>query len=171
MQFVSRGCSVAGCERPYLCKGLCRLHWERQHRTGTTDDPRPRDYTRSASWKGNGAGYAAVHQRMSKRPRPSTCENCGTDSPSRFEWALRPDTPPEKLLWSEGRAYSTDPADYTNLCAACHRLQDFGRDRCGQDHPLSGDNLYVQPSNGKRYCRTCQQARRRARYIRERSRT
>ena len=86
----------------------------------------------------------------------------------RFEWALKPDVPKERLLKSpEGWAYSTDPDDYSNLCKPCHNRLDLGRDRCRKNHQLSGDNLYIQPSNGKRYCRTCQTARRRARTLRE----
>lgn len=32
---------------------------------------------------------------------------------------------------------------------------------CPKGHPYSGDNLYVQPSNGSRHCRTCAGDRRR----------
>jgi hypothetical protein len=30
-------CSVADCEKPTLARGLCRLHYSRQRRTGTTE--------------------------------------------------------------------------------------------------------------------------------------
>jgi hypothetical protein len=30
---------------------------------------------------------------------------------------------------------------------------------CINGHPLSGDNLYIQPASGKRQCRTCQRNR------------
>ena len=29
------------------------------------------------------------------------------------------------------------------------------REVCKQGHPLSGDNLYINPSSGKRHCREC----------------
>ena len=104
---------------------------------------------------------------MSSRPRPATCSNCG-DTEHRHEWALRAGTPENRLLRSaEGYAYSTDPADYVNLCKLCHNRLDLGCDRCKRDHLLSGGNLYIQPSNGKRYCRTCQTARRRERTLRQ----
>ena len=32
----NRACSVAGCDRPYSCKGLCSMHYKRKWRTGTT---------------------------------------------------------------------------------------------------------------------------------------
>lgn len=38
---------------------------------------------------------------------------------------------------------------------------------CPQGHPLSGDNLYVQPSTGKRRCRTCNRDVQYARYARK----
>lgn len=33
---------------------------------------------------------------------------------------------------------------------------------CKRDHPLTGDNLYVQPSTGKRQCRACARLRKAA---------
>lgn len=162
-----RRCGMAGCERRYCCKGLCRLHWERQHRTGSTDDPvRPRG-ANHPSWKGDDVSYTAVHLRMSNGPRPADCAECGTRE-GRFEWALRPDAPDGALLYSpEGYAYSTDPAHYKNLCKQCHNELDLGRLYCHNGHILTGDNLYIQPSNGKRFCRPCMQGRRRARHDRQ----
>lgn len=164
-----RSCAVPGCDRDYLCKGLCRLHWERQHRTGTTDDPEPRSGPLNAAWKGDDAGYAAAHLRMSRQPRPPACEQCGTTD-GRFEWALKPDVPAGSLLRSsKGYRYSTDPSHYANLCKACHNNLDLSGDACHKGHPLTGDNVYVQPSNGKRFCRKCQARRRAERSARERS--
>lgn len=34
-------CPVEGCERPQHCKGMCRLHYERWRKTGTTNPPKP----------------------------------------------------------------------------------------------------------------------------------
>jgi hypothetical protein len=117
---------VPGCTRPYCCKGLCRLHYDRQNSTGTTGDPQPRTGALNPAWKGDEATYGAVHMRMSTRPRPEACESCGATA-GRFEWALRPDVPEARLLRSpEGYAYSTDPADYANLCKPCHNRQDLG---------------------------------------------
>ena len=33
------------------------------------------------------------------------------------------------------------------------------RTRCKHGHPLWGENLYVRPSTGHRYCRTCQRSK------------
>ena len=163
-------CRIPDCERPLCAKGLCRLHWERQHRTGTTDDPVRTKGGANPSWKGGEAGYSAAHLRMSSGPRPSECEKCGATS-VRFEWALKPDTPPQYLSTSpEGYRYSDNPAHYTNLCKPCHGALDHRKDECHKGHPLSGDNLYVQPSNGQRFCRECQRVRRRQRTLRDAAR-
>ena len=34
---AQRTCSIEGCERVHHCKGMCRLHFQRLVRTGTTD--------------------------------------------------------------------------------------------------------------------------------------
>lgn len=163
----TRRCRVQDCERPYCCKGLCRLHWERQHRTGSTDEPVPPRGAAHPSWKGDSVTYKAVHMRMSNGPRPSECAECGT-SEGRFEWALRPDAPADALLFSpEGYPYSTNPSHYVNLCKQCHNELDLGRSVCHNGHVLAGNNIYVQPSNGKRFCRPCMRARRRARHDRQ----
>lgn len=160
-------CSVTDCGRGICAKGLCRLHWERQYRTGTTDAPTPRTGSANSAWKGAAATYGAVHLRLTTtQARPPSCEECGTTD-GRFEWALREDAPASELLLSpEGLRYSVNPDHYRNLCKTCHNQQDLGRDVCKQGHPLSGENLYIQPSNGKRFCRTCQQRRRRERSLR-----
>lgn len=161
-------CRLDNCGRPLCAKGLCRLHWERQHRTGTTDDPDPRTGHRNPMWKGDDASYAAIHQRMSTKPRPSMCELCGA-SEGRFEWALRPELPADQMLVSpEGLRYSVDPTNYQNLCKTCHNQQDLSTSTCRRGHDLADpENIYVQPSNGKRFCRACAAIRRRSRYARE----
>lgn len=68
------------------------------------------------SWKGDRAGYQALHLRVgSARGNPSECEWChATDG--RFEWAnLTGD-------------YS-DVNDYARLCVPCHRRYDAQRRR------------------------------------------
>lgn len=164
---MSKICRIPGCGRSLCAKGLCRLHWERQYRTGITDDPIRVKGGANPSWKGSTAGYSAVHLRMSSGPRPSACEKCGVTD-VRFEWALKPDTPSQYLRTSpQGYRYSDNPAHYMNLCKPCHGALDQRKDHCHKGHPLSGDNLYIQPSNGARFCRECQRARRRQRTLRE----
>lgn len=39
---VPKICSVDGCDRPALVKGLCNMHYRRKRRLGTTGGPEPR---------------------------------------------------------------------------------------------------------------------------------
>ncbi len=48
-----------------------------------------------------------------------------------------------------------------------HRNQNTSKTECPQDHPLSGDNLYIDPTNRRR-CRTCNRDRMRRHYQRQR---
>ena len=41
---MSRPCSVNGCDRRGECKGMCRMHYKRWVRRGTTDDWDPRQH-------------------------------------------------------------------------------------------------------------------------------
>lgn len=63
-------------------------------------------------WKGVKAGYKAFHLRVeAARGKPKKCEDCGTTSAKRFEWA------------SVSGNYS-DVNDYKRLCVSCHRRFD-----------------------------------------------
>jgi hypothetical protein len=55
-----------------------------------------------------------------------------------------------------------NPAHLTPLARAEH-LQEHLKTNCKRDHPLSGDNLYINPTTGQRRCRTCDRERNRAR--------
>ena len=64
------------------------------------------------AWKGDAANYSALHLRVqTERGRPSLCEECGTTSAKRFEWAN-----------ISGRY--EDVADYRRLCCSCHHRMD-----------------------------------------------
>lgn len=166
---ASKPCAILECRRRARAKGLCSLHLDRMYRTGTTADPAPRSGVLNPAWRGDKAGYSAVHLRLTNRKRPAACAHCGITE-GRFEWALGKDVPPWLVLQSkDGYAYTADLSWYVNLCKACHNKMDLGRDQCKRGHDLEGDNLYIQPSNGKRFCRECNRIRRRARYVAARS--
>ena len=78
----------------------------------------PRDQTgeRNATWRGDQAGYQALHLRVeSARGKPSHCERCGTsDLSTRYEWA--------NLTGNY-----TDVTDYERMCVTCHRRFDAER--------------------------------------------
>lgn len=60
------------------------------------------------SWKGNDAGYAALHYRVEKlRGKPTFCSMCDKTRAKRFEWA------------NVSKNY-LDPYDYIRLCKSCH---------------------------------------------------
>lgn len=67
---------------------------------------------RNSSWKGDDAGYSALHLRVAtERGTPSLCEHCGTTNSKRFEWA--------NLTGNY-----TDVFDYGRLCSSCHHKMD-----------------------------------------------
>ena len=79
-------------------------------------------------WKGEDAGYKALHLRVrSKRGKPGSCEACDS-STVRTEWA------------NISGDY-TDENDYLSLCLRCHRLLDAARRRyLGRRTSDGGDN-------------------------------
>lgn len=68
------------------------------------------------SWRGDGAGYSAMHFRVIRaRGRPTRCACCDTTDPTiRYEWANL-----------SGRY--DDINDYARLCPRCHRRLDARR--------------------------------------------
>ena len=67
---------------------------------------------RNPMWAGDDAGYSALHLRVeSARGKPSQCEECGTTTAKRFEWANM-----------TGRY--EDVSDYRRLCSSCHHRHD-----------------------------------------------
>ncbi len=75
-----------------------------------------RDQSGSAndSWRGDTAGYGALHLRVAaRRGKPSLCDRCGATE-GRFEWANL-----------SGRY--EDINDYARMCVSCHRRYDAAR--------------------------------------------
>ena len=64
------------------------------------------------SWKGNKAGYKALHYRVIKeRGTPKLCEECGTTTAKKYQWA------------NMTKNYS-NIMDYKRLCISCHAKMD-----------------------------------------------
>lgn len=75
---------------------------KKRNQTGANND----------SWKGDKAGYAALHYRVEKaRGKPKYCEKCKTTTAKRYEWA------------SLTKKYQ-DINDYIRLCKSCHHRLD-----------------------------------------------
>ncbi|MFJ1765048.1 hypothetical protein ACIOD2_32305 [Amycolatopsis sp. NPDC088138] len=99
---------------------------------------RPPKGADNAHWKGDEAGYHAVHYRLRRMiGRPNECSCCGTrDEGSRYDWALNWEGNPTVQDGPHGQ-YSTNLDDYVRMCRPCHRQMDarHARDiefgRCG----------------------------------------
>ena len=66
----------------------------------------------NSNWKGNKAGYQALHLRVYRvKGCPRFCEKCKTTKAKRYEWA------------SMSKRYD-DPSDYKRLCLSCHKKHD-----------------------------------------------
>lgn len=78
--------------------------------------PRDQHGERNAMWRGDDAGYQALHLRVeAERGKPCHCEECGTTDPSkRYEWA--------NLTGNYA-----DTSDYARMCVSCHRRFDAAR--------------------------------------------
>lgn len=66
-------------------------------------------------WKGDGAGYHALHKWIARRlGKPRCCQHCGTTVAKRFEWA------------NKSRKYRRQLEDWLRLCNSCHQRYDAG---------------------------------------------
>lgn len=76
----------------------------------------PRDQTgaRNGAWRGDDAGYAAMHERVeAARGRPARCQTCGAE--------------PRWIDWANLTGRYEDVNDYAPMCRPCHRAYDAGR--------------------------------------------
>lgn len=72
----------------------------------------------NTSWKGDDAGYQAMHVRVAReRGAPQACARCGTTDP-----ALTYD-------WANLTGDYADISDYERMCRSCHRRYDNARRR------------------------------------------
>ena len=67
-------------------------------------------------WKGNGAGYNALHSWIRKKlGKPKVCHNCKTEVAKKYEWA------------NISKEYKRELSDWVRLCTSCHRFYDNGK--------------------------------------------
>lgn len=99
----------------------------------------------SPFWKGEKAGYGAVHTFLTKNyKKKDYCENCKTFDFSRIEWA------------NISGKYHREREDYWCLCPPWHRKLDLliSKPNCPQGHIYDKNNTYYN-TRGHRQCRTC----------------
>lgn len=73
--------------------------------------PRDQRGERNACWKGDKAGYAALHRRLYDGQQKH-CDVCGESDPDkRYEWANL-------------TGHYEDRSDYKRMCCSCHRKHD-----------------------------------------------
>lgn len=173
-------CTIDGCDRPRYARDWCVAHYKRWWKTGSTQADEPIGFRRGRTvtdrfwakvakqpgdgcWRWTGAtaqGYGTIRigGRLVPAHRWSWVEANGA-IPARLQLDhlcrvpacvrpshLEPVTQRENILRGEG-------------LAAQHARQTH----CKRGHLLSGENLYVQPSQpNSRRCRACERARRRA---------
>ena len=90
--------------------------WKAMKRNGIKSRPsvkRNQVGANNSSWKGDDAGYAALHYRVQKvRGKAVKCDVCGhSDSDRKYEWA------------NLTKNYA-DVMDYKQMCQSCHATYD-----------------------------------------------
>src|SRR3990167_11203360 len=67
-------------------------------------------------WQGEKVNYRNLHRWVTKwKGKPNKCENCGTETAKKFEWA------------NVDRKYRRVLEDYIRMCTSCHRQYDYGK--------------------------------------------
>lgn len=125
MKTSKKQCVAKRCERPPAGRGLCKMHHKRFMKHGdpeyiyvpkansgtftserTTNENHPQ-------WKGERPGYFAVHMWIGRHwGKAIECEECGTKSAKRYEWA------------NISGLYHRSRDDWRQLCSSCHHKAD-----------------------------------------------
>jgi len=96
----------------------------------------------SRRWKGDDAGYVAIHTWLTKYyDKGNKCEQCGNENASRLEWS------------NINGDYTRDRSNWQVLCPSCHRKFD-GSNMCKNGHLYVTENTYINP-RGHRQCKIC----------------
>ena len=146
--FKNRVCSVDNCGKKHYGNGYCSMHNARLIRNGSSDRSKERNPGQfkagedHPNWRGEAVGNKGLHQWVEDfLGRPKKCEDCGTTTAKRFDWA------------NISREYkrSNGLKDWKRLCRKCHIAFDNAQargEKNGQSKLTDKDvikirNLYV----------------------------
>ena len=141
---ADRPCREPDCDRSVGrsgARGWCAKHYVRWKAQG---DPQKLGYTRGAErsaqlphgtahhqWRGDAAGYVAIHQRIAAqrgRAAMHKCTGCGGQA---ADWAYDYADPSPAVDEKTGSPYSFDVNRYRPLCKSCHKLADTAQRKAG----------------------------------------
>lgn len=120
-------CALPECHAPRASYGLCSTHLGRVLRHGDPDVCLSGPGAENHNWRGDEAGYTAMHDRLRRargHARDHGCVDCGGQA---AEWSYSGNAINElyETMPSGARfAYSSDQSDYEPRCVRCHRVHD-----------------------------------------------
>lgn len=110
---MSKGdpCTVTGCPRKQLARGVCAKHYAELPRLWT---------------KGVVSRYNATHQRLKERHGPASNYGCVDCERQAEQWSYNGGDPDELLETIRGTLvpYSLKDDYYSSRCIRCHRIHD-----------------------------------------------
>ena len=102
---MKRTCSVQGCNRVHVGRGVCKYHYTQLRNTGSE------------------ITYTSAHELVRAQrgnPRSRPCIDCA--QPARH-WSYN-NRASNELVSQTGARFSADPSDYEPRCAKCHHAFD-----------------------------------------------
>lgn len=118
-------CTIEGCEKFVDGIGLCSMHWARNKKTGSPHIVRQVPaWDKSPHWRGSGASYSAIHQRLAKlfgKAEDHSCTDCGGMA---RHWSYDLKDPDQLIDPALSLAYSAKPEHYAPRCVSCHSIHD-----------------------------------------------
>lgn len=108
-------CSVDGCDRKTVGKGLCNMHYKRLARHGSTGVV--------LSPRNSGPKYRTIHKRLVRVRGSASLRSCVKCDEQASDWAYGHADPSEHYD-ERGRPFSMDMSQYIPLCRQCHCIFD-----------------------------------------------